>query len=177
MSCRVNDCVSSLYAKGMCATHYHADWLNKRKPCSRLNCNRKSAVGDLCQCHFLEANPDKKVRRSQSSKKYYRTAKGRWNRFLNQAQYRGITQELTFDQFTEITSQRCEYCGCFTEGFNWCGIDRKDNSFGYTSNNSVPCCTSCNMMKQGLCESKFLEHALRIADWQRKKLDLNAFRA
>jgi len=28
------------------------------------------------------------------------------------------------------------------------GIDRKDNNLGYTPENSLPCCTLCNMMKR-----------------------------
>ena len=31
--------------------------------------------------------------------------------------------------------------------FLYTGIDRKNPNFGYTEQNSVPCCSSCNQMK------------------------------
>lgn len=62
---------------------------------------------------------------------------------------------LTFDQFKEITQQKCTYCGVLsahksksrTGVYHYNGIDRKDNSIGYTYENSLPCCAICNSVK------------------------------
>ena len=35
------------------------------------------------------------------------------------------------------------------------GIDRIDNNIGYTNENSVPCCKTCNFAKNILSESQF----------------------
>jgi len=42
------------------------------------------------------------------------------------------------------------------------GIDRKVNFVGYQSNNCVPCCASCNYMKQDMNEKDFLNKIDRI---------------
>lgn len=42
------------------------------------------------------------------------------------------------------------------------GIDRKNNSRGYSIINCVPCCTTCNMMKKTLGYEEFLEHCNKI---------------
>jgi hypothetical protein len=42
------------------------------------------------------------------------------------------------------------------------GIDRKNNSLGYVSNNCVPCCSECNLMKRKMSVNQFLEHMRKI---------------
>ena len=42
------------------------------------------------------------------------------------------------------------------------GIDRKDNTLGYTLENSVPCCPTCNFAKRGLSVIEFIEWARRV---------------
>ena len=41
----------------------------------------------------------------------------------------------------------CEYCQSKTLNTTGCGLDRKDSSKGYVKENVVPCCTSCNKIK------------------------------
>src|SRR3990172_439815 len=63
---------------------------------------------------------------------------------------RGLLFELTKEQFKELTSSKCIYCnsepsyeqkGQNLNGYYiYNGIDRVDNSIGYTVENSVPCC-------------------------------------
>ena len=50
------------------------------------------------------------------------------------------------------------------QGNGWMhgGIDRKDSSIGYVSDNVVPCCEHCNMMKASLSINEFLSHIDRI---------------
>jgi hypothetical protein len=68
---------------------------------------------------------------------------------------RSKTQEFTliYEDFHMIlSSNRCHYCGRelnvhpFGKSKSYC-IDRKDNSKGYTLENSVPCCKRCNYGK------------------------------
>lgn len=81
---------------------------------------------------------------------------------------------INFDLFKKIVFSECYYCGKkyskiiedrFAETKNSYklsntiirinGIDRKDNRFGYTEENSVPCCTTCNFGKHTLNEEEF----------------------
>lgn len=74
---------------------------------------------------------------------------------------------LTKEQFQELSNQECHYCG--KEGPN--GIDRIDNSVGYTFENCVPCCKHCNYVKGDLSladfntwKDRFVSKQLKIKD-------------
>lgn len=64
---------------------------------------------------------------------------------------------LTIDEFISIVNSDCYYCGTppFQDRGNKTksvikplnGIDRVDNTRGYTSDNVVPCCVYCNKAK------------------------------
>jgi len=76
---------------------------------------------------------------------------------------------LTIEQFKEITSQNCEYCGvtpqlsikaATTPGewgtYYYNGIDRVENSnYNYELGNCVPCCHSCNIAKRDMTIEEF----------------------
>ena len=49
------------------------------------------------------------------------------------------------------------------------GIDRIDNSKGYSPENSAACCIRCNIAKMNGSVKDFLEHAEKIINFQRKK--------
>lgn len=72
-----------------------------------------------------------------------------------------ITCELTFDDFLLFTQiPECYYCGDFVK---WMphrksnnpfvyNLDRKNNTLGYTKENCVVCCPTCNKLKSTLTE-------------------------
>jgi hypothetical protein len=71
------------------------------------------------------------------------------SRFYNAkkfAERRGIAWELTFEQWFEVASKPCTYCWGST-GTTGSGLDRDDNSKGYTASNILPCCGDCNRFK------------------------------
>lgn len=78
---------------------------------------------------------------------------------------------LTREQVRELISSDCYYCGSepsnshISHGhkITYQGIDRMDNTKGYTPNNVVPCCIVCNKMKKALSHDEFLLHIHRIA--------------
>jgi hypothetical protein len=56
---------------------------------------------------------------------------------------RGLTFELSFDEYAELVSAPCTYCGGPLPEVGL-GLDRLDNNVGYTRFNCVPCCHYCN---------------------------------
>jgi hypothetical protein len=74
-----------------------------------------------------------------------------WARYSNAsgtAKRRGIPWLLEYDQWQEITSRRCIYAAKTPSDVHIpVGIDRKDNSVGYTLENSAPCCPRHNEIK------------------------------
>lgn len=82
------------------------------------------------------------------------------------AKKRGYIWDLSKEKFRGITKQNCFYCGvapkkCYqtTRGLNgrgfFNGIDRIDNNKGYTEDNIVPCCGTCNKAKYRKTISEF----------------------
>lgn len=61
---------------------------------------------------------------------------------------RGLTFELSFEQFAELVNSKCHYCG--KEPRN--GVDRVDNTRGYVTDNVVPACLPCNVRKARLVD-------------------------
>lgn len=91
------------------------------------------------------------------------------------AERRGLIFDLTLTDFDLLTSQQCFYCGATPVerqrygGTAWLnGIDRSDNSVGYTLQNCVPCCWQCNRAKGVMSSDEFLEWVSRIAGCHRK---------
>ena len=100
------------------------------------------------------------------------------------AKKRNIPFELSFEEFNNLVSKDCVYCGkepeiptCkrylkskpFTTDpdakFN--GIDRIDSSKGYTIDNCVPCCEMCNKMKLDHSKEFFLKHVTKIYNFNK----------
>jgi hypothetical protein len=57
-------------------------------------------------------------------------------------------------EFKIFTNKPCYYCN---RKFTRVGIDRVDNTIGYTKDNCVPCCKQCNISKNNLSLDKFYE--------------------
>ena len=96
---------------------------------------------------------------------YYRGAKRRNLEFL-----------LSIDEFKDITSKNCVYCGIEPNKisktkfniYTYNGIDRKDNLIGYVLENSLPCCTLCNKAKRDLDYNIFIDWIKQI-----KKMEIS----
>lgn len=89
--------------------------------------------------------------------------KERFNDAKWHAKDRGHIWELTFDYFAHLIQQPCHYCGNPLSKSK-IGLDRSDNSKGYTYSNSVPCCKICNIMKNDLTLDIFYSHIKLIAE-------------
>jgi hypothetical protein len=93
--------------------------------------------------------------------------------YRNGAKARGVGWALTREQVRELMQSDCHYCGAppsrrrtVKNGdgmFIYNGIDRVDNSEGYTADNVVSCCTTCNFSKGRRSYVEFVQWAARIA--------------
>lgn len=89
------------------------------------------------------------------------------------AERRGFEWTLSEAEFDQLTSAACTYCGsppsqvrtlkgCMGS-FVYTGIDRVDNTLGYSSENSVSCCTTCNLWKGKMSHDEFISHLTKVA--------------
>jgi len=80
--------------------------------------------------------------------------------YQHSAERRGLEFVLTPGQFFKLTQLPCHYCGkppgksvtasqpkLKNGDFLYNGLDRVDSRKGYTIENTVPCCTTCNYAK------------------------------
>lgn len=84
---------------------------------------------------------------------------------------------LSDAELQELVSQPCSFCGTppsnsTNDGFLYSGIDRIDNTVGYTFDNCISCCWVCNQMKGTLSVDDFLTAINKIACWTRGEQDV-----
>ena len=99
--------------------------------------------------------------------------------YKRHAEKRGLAFKLTYEEFKNILQQDCTYCGVkpnqvyqlFKRGtkeiragvpVTYNGIDRVDSSLGYTLDNTVPCCRSCNWAKMDHSLDHFKKRIIAI---------------
>ena len=92
--------------------------------------------------------------------------------YRKNAERRGYYFKLTSEEFLALTQTDCFYCGtkpsnkCVLrsgEIFVFSGVDRKDNSLGYDSENCTSCCSWCNRSKNTSSEKDFIDHCKKVA--------------
>lgn len=103
------------------------------------------------------------------------------------ARKRNIEWYLSREEVRTLTSQNCYYCnskpnlvsrtsktnmtieGLKRSEYLWNGLDRINNSLGYTMENTRPCCQICNWMKSDMAELDFLNHLNNVTNHLRNK--------
>jgi hypothetical protein len=94
-----------------------------------------------------------------------------FSQYQTGAKKRALAFELTEEQFRKLTSSPCYYTGrapsavktTKADSYVWNGIDRLDNTLGYTIENCVPCCAEINYAKRALSKSAFIEMCIEVA--------------
>jgi hypothetical protein len=85
--------------------------------------------------------------------------------YKRQSVDRGIKWTITDNHFYSLIRGLCYYCGhqpTAMQQFN--GVDRFEESLGYTPQNSVPCCEKCAVMKLELSTEELSTQVKHIHD-------------
>lgn len=86
---------------------------------------------------------------------------------------RNLEFSLTLDDFKNIITQNCYYCGRSPQNvcklplnreFIYNGIDRIENHIGYKNDNILPCCIICNRMKMDLNVFEFSNYIRSLVE-------------
>lgn len=96
--------------------------------------------------------------------------------YIGSARARNLDYTLSSAQFDKLINNPCNYCGeppatrlfnfrTRTIAFTCNGIDRVKNTEGYTPQNTVSCCTTCNRLKRAMSRDDFLSLIKKI--WQK----------
>lgn len=103
--------------------------------------------------------------------------------YRRNAAKRGYVWDLEDDDFDRLTSLSCFYCGHAPSrarsvekngknygDFIYNGIDRMDNAKGYTLENAVPCCHTCNVAKGVMPLAEFEAWLDQVVSFRTKRV-------
>lgn len=132
-------------------------------PAGNLRCGNTKSCGCLKIEKFL----------ARTRKKFGESSFNMFvGRYKETSKKRGLSFELSLDEFRALTSSNCFYCGALPDklyshkrsygAYAYNGIDRVDNDKGYTLDNCVPCCRICNFMKHSQTQEAFLSKVKEI---------------
>lgn len=128
-----------------------------------------------CGCLAIEKSGKVHTGNKYAAKEYMEASKNRiFDSYKASAKKRNISFELTFNEFILLTSQNCYYdgtppsqsnkSGSYYGTYIYNGLDRIDSSRGYTLDNCVPCCKTCNFAKHSMNEQEFYAWINRILE-------------
>lgn len=148
-----------------------------------INTSNKGGSRDVhwvCQCscgnvkeisgHNLRKGNTKSCGCKEGSRKETGVSASRhlFGRYKYRAKNKGLIWKISFKDFVFLTSQNCYFCGSlpvnivastkqhrFNGNYVYNGLDRLDNNLGYTIENVVPCCFTCNRAKNSMSIDDF----------------------
>lgn len=176
--------------RGLCAKHYQQYKKNPTSPFDmprknkRMLCSEKGCAGvhyarGVCRDHYnripeVVENKRKWTRNTTTpgvlkartqTKLYKQTPKGRFQVSKGGAQRRGISWDISMDDFIAVSSLPCYYCGKQRPvDYQGSWLDRKFITQGYVKDNVLPCCKDCNMLRGDRMttdETKAVVHLLK----------------
>ncbi len=130
--------------------------------------NLKSGSTGSCGCAILE------TRGSERKPLKDVIMRAIWNVYKRNAKNRHYEWSLPYEKFVSLIDGQCRYCGASAGNiFTWRykheaaslpvnGIDRIDNAVGYTEDNCVSCCRTCNSAKGTLTLEEFKQWSEKL---------------
>ena len=97
-------------------------------------------------------------------KNYNQTSYRRYIRCKSRAFEKRIGFFLKLEEFIDLTSKTCLYCGEFSKEKTYTGIDRINSNKNYEIGNVVSCCKFCNFMKNKFLLNEFCSKVEKIAE-------------
>lgn len=105
------------------------------------------------------------ARRGKRLKEVNTAIKKLYSMYRTRAVNKNIEFTLSMYEFKNITQLNCFYCKTIPankmkkryDEYIYNGIDRLDNSIGYTQKNSVPCCYDCNTKKGSITKEMIIK--------------------
>jgi hypothetical protein len=96
----------------------------------------------------------------------YKITEKQYGNYKHSAKQRGYEFTLTVEEFENETDKCCYICGKASNETHMNGLDRFDNSIGYTVENVRSCCRECNFMKSTYSYHVFINKCRQIYNHQ-----------
>jgi hypothetical protein len=129
------------------------------KTCKDCDNKVESAYASFCiDCRVRKRKIAAKA--CKDKHQYHKQPKHRYAVYKRGAKIRGYSFDLTLEEFSSLWNKPCHYCNDPIDGI---GLDRKENTIGYTIDNTVSCCADCNWMKNKLPYKDFIDKCIKIS--------------
>lgn len=120
---------------------------------------QKNRTKSLKRAKLYRKNNKQEVREYKSE--WRKTIVSRFGSYKGGAKKRKLKFSLSIQFFSDNWNKECAYCGEEIQGI---GLDRIDNSKGYTEDNVANCCEMCNRMKLTYSKQDFIYKCKQIYD-------------
>lgn len=131
---------------------------NTCKQCRKIEKQEYSSKAEVKQKAAENYQKNKHLMRDRLNK-YYWTLVSQFHQYLKSAKKRKIEWSLSKEDCELFYNKECHYC---SSTYPALGIDRVDNTKGYTIDNCVPCCKKCNWMKRDMTKEEFIYQIRQI---------------
>ena len=100
-----------------------------------------------------------------------------YTNYRKQAEIRKLSFNISLKEFSNLSQQPCVYCGDLrmnvakvkrvigSGSYEYNGMDRIDNTKGYSMSNVVPCCKTCNFAKSDKTHQEFLSWVKQVFNY------------
>ncbi len=112
-------------------------------------CNRANKAFCSRQCYRRSPEIAKRYNEKTNiyQKAHAREIPRRFQKLVFKSKSENHVCDLTLEWFSKLLNQPCYYCNSSLLEETGCGLDRKDNKLGYSEVNVLPCCGTCNQIR------------------------------
>lgn len=117
----------------------------------KIICRSRLVTGITKTCGCAKGKVNIKANNAHAKNQVY-------NAFIQRCKRRGMELEFSQEELLEIITKVCFYCSLSSSNyckrkhseFRFNGLDRINNSKGYSKENTVPCCKYCNALRMDI---------------------------
>lgn len=148
-------------------TKKHCTSCCKELDIEHFTCDDSGFTKTCKGCRIGNMTQNKKRDKDHRNKVIRESTRSQYTEYKKNAFIRNLEFAINYDNYVSIVKNECNYCGILQEkGIN--GIDRVDSNIGYTLENCVSCCKTCNYMKRNLPVDIFIKKIEHILVYQNK---------
>lgn len=120
----------------------------------RHNAGRRNDPKELAYRKEYNKRPEVVKHRIEWQRNRLKDPAKRLYQASHKAKQRGLAWTISIAEYEKLISCKCFYCDNTIEPYGG-GLDRINSALGYTPENVVPCCRTCNVMKNDLTQEEF----------------------
>lgn len=143
------------------------------KTCNKeftTNRSHKEFCSRLCYRRHPNIKAKYSARTNEYQKTHSRELVRRFQKLKFKCKHENRLLSISKEQFIHILDKPCSYCNKSLLNETGCSLDRIDNSKDYLINNVIPCCGTCNQIRNNHLTYDEMKVAMKAVIEFRKKM-------